>query len=85
MYQVEYKRPARKALQRMPRETAQRFLHAFERLAEDPERKNLDVKPLQGRDGFLLRMGSWRALYTLEHARLVILAVQIGARGDIYK
>ncbi|OOG22756.1 addiction module toxin RelE [Thioalkalivibrio denitrificans] len=85
MYRIEYKRPARKALQRMPSDAAARFLRAFEALAEDPERRDLDITPMQGRPGFRLRIGQWRALYTLEHERLVILVVQVGARGDVYK
>jgi mRNA interferase RelE/StbE len=85
MYRIEYKRPARKALQRMPADTAARFLRAFETLAEDAERRDLDVSPLQGRPGFRLRIGRWRALYTIEQSRLLILVMTIGARGDVYK
>ena len=65
MYRVEYKRPARKALQRMPKEVAKTFLAAFEDLAENPQRRDLDIKPLVGRPGFRLRIGDWRALYRM--------------------
>jgi mRNA interferase RelE/StbE len=85
MWSIEYKRPARKALQKMPVEMARRFIAAFEALADNPERKDLDVKPLQGRPGYRLRIGTWRALYLLESGRLVILVVDIRPRGDIYK
>ncbi len=48
-------------------------------------RCDLDIKPLQGRDGFRLRIQSRRAIYTIAHTRLIILVLDIGTRGDIYK
>jgi mRNA interferase RelE/StbE len=90
MYRIEYRRPARKALTRMPPKLAARFLAAFEVLAGDPQhdgdkRGGLDVKPLTGRDGYRLRIGRWRALYRVEEDRLVVLVLEIGPRGDVYK
>jgi mRNA interferase RelE/StbE len=85
MWSIEYKRPARKALQRMPVEMARRFLTAFDALAHDPGRQDLDLKPLQGRRAYRLRIGAWRAIYVLEHERLIILVLEIGSRGGIYK
>lgn len=85
MYSIEYRRPARKALQKMPKTTAKKFLSAFEQLADEPQHHELDIKPLTGRDGFRLRIGNWRALYRIENDRLVILVVNIGPWGDIYK
>lgn len=85
MHSVEYTKAATKTLRRMPRELAERFTAAFRALAEDPQRKDLDVKPLQGRDGYRLRIGDWRAVYAIDKGRLVILVLAIGPRGDIYK
>jgi mRNA interferase RelE/StbE len=70
---------------RMPRTQAQRFLKAFEQLAADPCREDLDIKALAGRDGFRLRIGGWRAIYRVQDERVVILVLDIGPRGDIYK
>ena len=53
--------------------------------AADPERRDLDIKPMMGRDGYRLRIGRWRALYRIENDRMVILVVEIGSRGDLYK
>jgi len=85
MYRIEYLRPARKALMRMPANLAVRFLEAFETLAADPRRTDLDIKRLSGRDGYRLRIGGWRALYRLQADRLVVLVLDIGTRGDVYK
>ncbi len=36
-------------------------------------------------EGYRLRVGDWRVVYTLEEARLIIAVVDIGSRGGIYK
>lgn len=65
----------------MPRTLAARFQDAFRRLAEDPTRRDLDVKALAGREGYRLRIGEWRALYSIHQGRLLILVLDIGPRG----
>lgn len=75
---------------RMPVDLAARFLAAFEALSADPKRgdkrrDSLDIKALTGRDGYRLRIGGWRALYRVEDDRLVVLVLDIGTRGDVYK
>ena len=85
MLEIEYRRPARKGLLKLPRAVADQFLAAFEALAADPERRDLDVRPMIGRDGFRLRIGRYRALYRLEQDRMVILVLDVGPRGDVYK
>ena len=69
----------------MPRDLAERFVESLERLAADPAAAGLDVKPLRGRPGWRLRIGGWRAIYRVEDQRLVILVLDVGPRGDIYK
>lgn len=69
----------------MPRAVAGRIVEAFDRLAIDPRGPGLDVAPLRGRPGFRLRIGGWRAIYQVEEDRLIILVLDIGPRGDVYK
>jgi len=85
MFELEYRRPARKALLKLPQAVADQFLAAFEALAADPERRDLDVRPMVGRDGHRLRIGRYRALYRIEQDRMLILVLEIGPRGDVYK
>jgi len=85
MLQIEYRRAARKALTKLPRAVADQFLAAFEALATDPGRRDLDVKPMIARDGHRLRIGRYRALFRIERDRMVILVLEIGPRGDVYK
>lgn len=85
MYRVSYKKKAIRTLARMPARMRARFEMAFAALAQDPAASGLDVKRLQGRDGYRLRIGDWRALYELDEGHLVILVIDVGSRGDVYK
>jgi mRNA interferase RelE/StbE len=40
---------------------------------------------LQGRGGYRLRIGGYRAIYELEGATLNVLVLDVGARGGIHK
>jgi mRNA interferase RelE/StbE len=85
MYQVIYRKSALKTLVRLPAGIRDEFRRAFELLAENPSRRDLDVKALNGREGCRLRVGQWRAIFRVEQDRLIILVLDIGPRGDVYK
>ncbi len=85
MFEVVFKKRAAKALSRMSSADRHRIHRTLRLLASDPDSAALDTKRLQGRDGFRLRVGDWRILYELDRGRIVILVLQIGPRGDIYK
>ncbi|ADE14296.1 plasmid stabilization system [Nitrosococcus halophilus Nc 4] len=85
MYTVIYEKSARKILQRMPREMAIKINEAFKKLALDPARTDVDIKPMIGREGYRLKMGGWRAIYHIDRNRLIISVIKIGPRGDVYK
>ena len=85
MYEVFYRKSAQKALLKLPSEIRVEFQQAFRLLAENPTRRDLDVKNLQGREGYRLRISQWRAIYRVEAKRLIIIVLDIGSRGDIYK
>jgi len=46
---------------------------------------SLDIDALKGREGFRLRVGQYRAIYTRQDDQLIIEVVKIRPRGDIYK
>lgn len=83
-WQIEFDRPAKKALKRMPANLRRRILAATYRLAEDPFPPG--SKKLVGYENlYRIRVGDWRVLYSIEHGRLLILVVDIGPRGQIYR
>lgn len=85
MYKIIYRKSASKALLKLPVKTASQFLTAFEQLATGTEQLQLEVKKLQGREGYRLRIGSYRAIYRLINEVMIIEVLKIGSRGDVYK
>ncbi len=78
---MKIEKKALKALLKMPRKTAQRFYAAFESI-EAGHTEALDIKKMTNSPHFRLRIGDYRAIYTLEMEIIVITA---GPRGDVYK
>jgi mRNA interferase RelE/StbE len=85
MYQLTYLKRAEKALLAMPRTTALLIREKLRQLVVDPHAPNNNVKKLQGREGYRLRVGEWRVIYEIRDDCLIILVLDIGPRGDIYR
>ena len=81
MKPITYRVAARKALRRMPRNTAERIMGKIEAYATDPVSQVNNVKALQGRDGIRLRVGDWRVIM-LDGEVLDVL--DVGPRGGVY-
>ncbi len=81
---VAYKKRALKGLRRMPKSYADNFRNSFTQIAESSD-SGLDIKALQGRDGYRLRIGCYRAIFEKEGEDINVLVLDAGPRGDIYK
>ncbi len=78
---LTYTTKAAKNLKKMPQKQALKITDALEKIAQD-NAIGLDIKKLQGMEGFRLRVGQYRAVYTIN---MVIMNVEnIGSRGNIY-
>lgn len=84
MYKVEYTHTAAKSLRKLSREVATRIVAAIMELSNSPYEMP-GVKKLSGRDGYRLRVGDWRILYSIHNDILTILILDIGSRGEVYK
>lgn len=84
MYKIIYRKTAAKALLKLPPKVVEQFKQAFGHLAMDDE-SLLDIKKLEGREGFRLRIGSYRAIYRKLNDVMIIEIIKVGSRGDIYK
>ena len=62
-----------------------RVLAELERIAQGPAACRGDWKPLTGTPYWRLRVGGWRAVCELHKGELVLLVIEFGPRGDIYK
>ena len=82
-YRVEVTRSAVKALRRVnPADTA-RLRGAIAMLAEDP--RPPASRPLRGRDGWRLRVGDYRVLYTIRDDVLLVVVVAVAHRRSAYR
>ena len=85
MYKLKYRRQARNYLARLPMKTKAAIVSKLHEIAADPEAPSRDIDVLKGRDGFRLRVGPYRILYTRQDDQLIIEVVKVRTRGDIYK
>ena len=85
MRRVLYTRKALRALMRAPADLRKRIHEKIILLAENPAALRNNITKLQGREGYRLRVGSWRVLYEWRDGRPVVLVIlDVGPRGRIY-
>lgn len=82
-YSIEYKKKAKKFLDEHPKEKIH-FNKAFTDIA-NKDYKSYDIKMVAASEIYRLRLGKYRALFTVINDKLVILVLDIDSRGQIYK
>ena len=85
MYELAIKKQANKVLAKMSRKDAERILAQLDKLAENPDREDIDIMSLTNRPGYRLRVGNYRAIYERDDNIRVIAVEKIGHRKDIYE
>jgi len=84
---IKYSRDALKYLDSQTKKSAQRIREAIAGLTKNPPEG--DIRPLQGYSDNRkrLRIGGWRIIFknTTERKLEILLIIDIGNRGDIYK
>jgi mRNA interferase RelE/StbE len=83
MYQLEFKKKAIKAIAKINEPYFSAIIKAIDELAENP-RPHGFIK-LTGRDGFRIRVGTYRIIYDIYDNTLIIEIVNIGIRGNVYE
>jgi mRNA interferase RelE/StbE len=82
-YRVEVRPAAVRALRNIDRNARPRIEGAIALLAEDP--RPPASRPLRGRDGYRVRVGDYRIIYTIQDDVLLIVVVTLGHRREIYR
>lgn len=82
-YSVEILRSAQKKLSKINRQDQDRIISAIESLTHNP-RPDGCIK-LSGRPAWRIRIGSFRVIYEIQDAKLIVLIVKIGHRKEIYR
>jgi mRNA interferase RelE/StbE len=79
---IVYDKVVYKILTRMPANEARRIHAKIEQYAANPESQANNVKKLQGRVGYRMRVGDWRVIFRQDGDVMTIAA--IGPRGGVY-
>ncbi len=85
MYKLKYRRRARNYLARLPLKIKTAIVKKLHELCLDPDSTSLDIDTLKGGEGFRLRLGQYRVIYTRDDDYFIIEVVRVRTRGDIYK
>lgn len=80
-YRIELRPAAIRTLRSVHPRDRGRIQGAIRLLAEDPRPPG--ARKLQGRDGYRVRVGGYRILYTIQDAVLLVVVVTLGHRGDV--
>jgi mRNA interferase RelE/StbE len=83
-YRIEFAKRAAKQFSALPKNERTRIAEKIDALSSDP--RPVGIKQLAGSEGlYRLRIGSYRAIYTIKDDRLLVLVLKIGHRRDVYR
>ena len=81
MYKIIMKKPAKKFIDKLPKNEKIRIIKAIEKLPD-----GVDIKKLKGHDNvYRLRIGDYRILYTVDNGEYTVIVINAGNRGQIYQ
>ncbi|MBR1487097.1 MAG: type II toxin-antitoxin system RelE/ParE family toxin [Synergistaceae bacterium] len=85
-WDLEYSDSAKKYLKLLAKPDRERIERTIDKLRDGPfNRKDLDIKMLNGRDEWRLRVGKYRVIYAIYRTEILISVIKIAPRGDVYK
>ena len=82
--EIEISRTAERQLRKLPRSDQERLVRAILTLANDPFPRS--ARKLSGYDDvFRIRVGSYRVIYSVSTATLIVIVLKVGHRKDVYQ
>jgi mRNA interferase RelE/StbE len=81
-YGIRWSEASLKQIGKLDKETGKRIFDKVEFISEDPFSH---VKKLTGFDLYTLRIGSYRALMSIENNKMVIFVLEVGHRSSVYR
>lgn len=82
-YRIEFNSHAAQAFRKPPRDVQKRLVPAIDALQETPRPPGA-VKISGTARAYRIRIGTYRILYEIHDARLLVLVIDVGHRRDIY-
>mgnify|MGYP001558869559 CR=1 FL=1 len=83
IWRVEFETRAKREFFDLPKETQQRLVPVIEDLAKHPRPPG--AKKLTGQEGFRIRKGDYRLLYTIDDKASLVRIYRIGHRREVYR
>lgn len=83
IWQVIILRESEKILAKLPRDVRERLSKAIDQLERTPYPPGSER--LAGHDLVRLRVGDWCIFYRVEDDKLLVLVLEIGTRGGVYR
>ncbi len=81
-YTVFLKRSAEKDLDRLPAKVHDRIMEHLIFLNESP--RPIGARKLRGREGYRIRVGDYRILYTISDAEKKVEIISVAHRREVY-
>lgn len=82
-YKIVIKKSATKEIERIEKKDRIRIIEKIRTLALDPHPTG--CKKLSGQEKYRIRQGNYRILYQVIDTKLIVNAVKVGHRRDVYK
>ena len=83
-YKVVITPAAKRDIASLDKAVQQRVKTVIDRLAEEP--RPFGVVKLAGeKDAYRIRVGDYRVIYDIRDKKLLVLVIEVGHRGDIYR
>ncbi len=83
VYRIEFRPAALREFRKIDRSMQPRIQGAITLLAQDP--RPPASRQLRGREGYRLRIGDYRIIYSIDDGVLLIVVITIGHRRDVYQ
>lgn len=82
-YRVTITKPATKALAKINQRDRGRIAEAIRSLADDP--RPAGCKSLTNRDGYRIRIGTYRVIYRVADDVQIVTVTKVGHRREVYQ
>ena len=83
MYQIELRRRAQRALDKLPKTDFQAVVEAMKGLAQTPRPRS--VEKVKSTGLWRIRQGDYRIIYAIDDNQQLVTVVRIGHRREIYR
>ena len=82
-YRIQIEAKAKKEIFELPEEIVKKVWLALDSLQENP--RPIGSKKLSGQEGYRIRRGDYRILYTIDNTSKLIRVYRVGHRREIYR